>query len=71
MTRYMISFDAHAMDHIPEEEGPAVGKAAQAHPVQQQLQKGSRTLCFELTRACVQRSLRPQTDQWLGVSSDP
>ena len=28
MTRYMISFDAHAMDHIPAEEMPAVGKAA-------------------------------------------
>jgi hypothetical protein len=30
MTRYLISFDAHAMDHIPDEEGPAVGKAAHA-----------------------------------------
>jgi hypothetical protein len=30
MTRYMISFDAHAMDHIPDEDGPAVGKAAHA-----------------------------------------
>jgi hypothetical protein len=28
MTRYLISFDAGAMDHIPEEDGPAVGKAA-------------------------------------------
>ena len=28
MTRYLISFDAHAMDHIPEEELPAVGEAA-------------------------------------------
>ena len=28
MTRYVISFDAHAMDHIPEEEMPAVGTAA-------------------------------------------
>ena len=28
MTRYMISFDAHAMDHIPGEEMPAVAKAA-------------------------------------------
>lgn len=28
MTHYMISFDAHAMDYIPDEEGPAVGKAA-------------------------------------------
>jgi len=28
MTRYLISFDAHAMDHIPEEEMSAVGKAA-------------------------------------------
>ena len=30
MTRYLISFDAHAMDHIPGEEMPAVGKAAHA-----------------------------------------
>jgi hypothetical protein len=28
MTRYMISFDAHAMDHIPREEMPAVAEAA-------------------------------------------
>jgi hypothetical protein len=28
MTRYLISFDAHAMDHIPGEEMPAVGTAA-------------------------------------------
>jgi hypothetical protein len=30
MTRYLISFDAHAMDHIPDEEGPDVAKAAHA-----------------------------------------
>lgn len=30
MPRYLISFDAHAMDHIPEEEMPAVAKAAHA-----------------------------------------
>jgi hypothetical protein len=28
MTRYLISFDAHAMDHIPDEDMPAVVKAA-------------------------------------------
>ena len=28
MTRYLISFDDGAMDHIPEEDMPAVGKAA-------------------------------------------
>ena len=28
MARYLISFDAHAMDHIPVEDIPAVGKAA-------------------------------------------
>jgi hypothetical protein len=28
MTRYLISFDAHAMDHIPREDIPAVSKAA-------------------------------------------
>ena len=28
MTRYMISFDAHAMDHIPREDMPAVADAS-------------------------------------------
>ena len=28
MTRYLISFDAHAMDHIPDADMPAVAKAA-------------------------------------------
>jgi len=28
MARYLITFDAHAMDHIPDEDFPAVGKAA-------------------------------------------
>jgi hypothetical protein len=28
MPRYVISFDAHAMDHIPDEEMPAVAEAA-------------------------------------------
>jgi len=30
MTRYLISFDAHAMDHIPEDDMPAVAEAAHA-----------------------------------------
>jgi hypothetical protein len=30
MARYLISFDAHAMDHIPDEEMPDVGIAAHA-----------------------------------------
>jgi hypothetical protein len=30
MTRYLISFNDGAMDHIPAEEFPAVGKAAHA-----------------------------------------
>jgi hypothetical protein len=30
MTRYLISFDDGAMDHIPAEEMPAVGEAAHA-----------------------------------------
>jgi hypothetical protein len=30
MTRYLISFDAHAMDHIPAEDTPAVGEASHA-----------------------------------------
>ena len=28
MPRYLISFDAHAMDHIPEADMPAVARAA-------------------------------------------
>jgi len=30
MPRYLISFDAHAMDHIPAEDMTAVGEAAHA-----------------------------------------
>jgi len=30
MTRYLISFGAHAMDHIPEEDMPAVAEASVA-----------------------------------------
>ena len=30
MTRYLISFGAHAMDHVPAEDLPAVAKAAHA-----------------------------------------
>jgi hypothetical protein len=30
MTRYLISFSAHAMDHIPDEDMTAVAKAAHA-----------------------------------------
>lgn len=34
MPRYLISFDAHAMDHIPAEDIPAVAEAA--HEVAQE-----------------------------------
>jgi hypothetical protein len=30
MTQYLISFGAHAMDRIPDEDGPAVARAARA-----------------------------------------
>jgi hypothetical protein len=30
MTQYLISFGAHAMNHIPDEEGPDVAKASYA-----------------------------------------
>ena len=30
MPRYLISFDAHAMDHIPDEDMPAVTNASLA-----------------------------------------
>jgi hypothetical protein len=32
MTRYLISFGAHAMDHIPDQETPAVAKASHEGP---------------------------------------
>ena len=35
MTRYLISFGGHAMDHIPDEEMPAVAKAS--HEVAQEV----------------------------------
>jgi hypothetical protein len=30
MTQYLISFGAHAMDHIPDKDAPAVARAAHA-----------------------------------------
>ncbi|HVB69910.1 MAG TPA: YciI family protein [Acidimicrobiales bacterium] len=30
MSKYLISFDANAMDHIPDDDFPAVGNAAHA-----------------------------------------
>ena len=30
MTQYLISFGAHAMDHIPSQDAPAVARAAHA-----------------------------------------
>ena len=30
MPRYLISFDSHAMDHIPDEDMPAVGEDSHA-----------------------------------------
>jgi hypothetical protein len=30
MTQYLISFGAHAMDHVPAEDAPAVARAAHA-----------------------------------------
>jgi len=39
MTRYLISFNDGAMEHIPDEDMPAVGKAAHA-VVQEALNAG-------------------------------
>jgi hypothetical protein len=39
MTQYLINIDAHAMDHIPDEDMPAVAKAAHA-VVQEALNAG-------------------------------
>ena len=40
MTRYLISFGAHAMDHIPDKEMPAVAKASH-EVVQEAINAGS------------------------------
>jgi hypothetical protein len=39
MTQYLISFGVHAMDHIPDEDGPAVARAARA-TVQEAIKAG-------------------------------
>jgi hypothetical protein len=39
MTRYLISFGAHAMDHVPDEDMPAAARAAHA-VVQEALNAG-------------------------------
>ena len=44
MTRYLISFGAHAMDHIPDEDMPAVAKAAHA-AVQEAVNAGVFVCC--------------------------
>jgi hypothetical protein len=41
MPRYLISFDAHAMDHIPDEDMPAVSNASLA-VVQEAINAGPR-----------------------------
>jgi len=43
MARYLISFDHGAMDHIPDEEGPAVGEAA--HGVVQEAKDAGVLVC--------------------------
>jgi hypothetical protein len=43
MTRYLISFGAHAMDHIPDEDMPDVAKAS--HEVVQQAINAGVYLC--------------------------
>jgi len=49
MTRYLISFDDGAMDHIPAADLPAVGEAA--HAVQQELvDAGAWVFCGGLER---------------------
>jgi hypothetical protein len=40
MTQYLISFGAHAMDHIPDEDAPAVARAARA-AVQEAINAGA------------------------------
>ena len=40
MTQYLISFGAHAMDHIPDQDAPAVARAAHA-AVQEAINAGA------------------------------
>jgi hypothetical protein len=43
MTRYLISFGAHAMDHFPDQDMPAVARAA--HAVVQEAVKAGVFVC--------------------------
>jgi hypothetical protein len=43
MTQYLISFGARAMDHIPEEDFPSVGRAA--HAVVQEAMRAGVFVC--------------------------
>jgi hypothetical protein len=63
MTRYLISFDAHAMDHIPDEDGPDVAKAA--HAVVQEVVNAGVFVCtggLESQRASIVATDRTVTD---------
>src|SRR5262249_58786111 len=79
MTRYLISFDAGAMDHIPDEDMPAVGKAAHA-VVQEALNAGvwvfgagleSQRASVVATDGTVTDGPYPETKEGIGGLSPP
>jgi hypothetical protein len=45
MTRYLISFGAHAMDHIPDQDMPAVAGASY-QVVQEAINAAAETRCY-------------------------
>jgi len=54
MTTYLISSDAHAMDHVPDEDMPAVAEAA--HAVARQALNADVLLCtgiMDNQQACI------------------
>ena len=61
MARYLISFDHGAMDHIPEEEWPAVGEAAHA-VVQEAMDAGVFVFAGGCEKASVVAADRTVTD---------
>ncbi|MGH3401086.1 MAG: YciI family protein [Streptosporangiaceae bacterium] len=67
MARYLISFDGHAMDHIPEDEMPEVARASHA-VVQEALNAGVYLFAGGLD---TQRAAIVGTDETVTDGPDP
>jgi hypothetical protein len=65
MTQYLISFGARAMDHIPDEDAPAVARAAHA-AVQEAINAG----VYVSAGGLAEDSTSPgMADRWIGYPS--